>query len=189
MRKNIGPIRSGISHFHHQYGATAKKSHKFRNIVTSIALIGLSVFGIKTQIVPIIASTTIRHQAVEAISPQVNAQKTDASIPTISDLPKQDKALERSISKVVATFPKEQKWSVYVQDLESNRAANVNADRPYESASLYKLFLLAPLESKMSADKWSYHIGNTNIKDCVNLMLRISDNDCAKSIAYIANWN
>lgn len=190
MRKlSLGSGPKKPAHFHYQKGAY-RSSHKLRNtmgIFVALALIGGLV---KADVVSVFASSTRNNQTVETTQTTTNAQATDSSIPVATSLPKQDAQLESSINQVIKEFPKEQQWSVYVQDLSTNRAANVHADELYDAASLSKLFLLAPLESKTPTDKWSYYrIGNTNVKDCVDAMLRVSDNDCAKSIGAMVNWN
>lgn len=176
-------------HFHYKKGVQ-RTSHKLRNtagIFVAFALVGGLI---KADAMSVFASSARNHQAVETVEAAPNPQATDSSIPVATSLPKQDTALESSINQVIKEFPKEQQWSVYVQDLSTQRAANVHADEVYDAASLAKLFLLAPLESKTPSDKWSYYrIGSTNVGTCVDAMLRVSDNDCAKSIGAMVNWN
>ncbi len=190
MRKQT--LGSGLkkpAHFHYRRGVT-RTSHKLRNTVGVFAMLLLAGGLIRADIVSVFASTVRNNQAVEATENAPNPQVTDDSIPVATSLPKQDKALESSINKVIKEFPEQQQWSVYVQDLDTGRAANINADQVYDAASLSKLFLLAPLESKTPTNKWQYyHIGNTKLDDCVDSMLRVSDNDCARFIGSMVNWN
>lgn len=177
------------AYFHYQSGVR-RKTHKLRNTMAVMAVFVAVGIGVKADIMSVFANSSHNNQQPVNTQTSPNPQATDNSIPVATGLPRQDEALEASIREVIETFPKEQQWSVYVQDLNTNRAASVNADSVYDAASLSKLFLLAPLESKTPADKWQYYrIGNTNVKDCVDSMLRVSDNDCAKSLGYMANWN
>ncbi len=187
----LSPAPKKVGRFHYKKGVSRAQSHLLRNAFGVVVLTGLIGLGVKTQVMPLFVASGLSHQSVEAHESQKDkAQPKDTSLPIATDLPKQDAGLEKSINGVIATFPKDQKWSVFVRDLETNRSATINGDDSFESASLYKLFLLAPLESKTPADKWNYYrLGGTNVKDCVDAMLRVSDNDCAKSVAYMANWN
>lgn len=103
-------------------------------------------------------------------------------------LQEQDELLATKISSKISEFPSKQEWSVYVYDINTGRSASINADKVYPAASLYKLFLLAPLESKMEFGNWKSRIGSTTVSGCVQAMLQVSDNQCAQSIASVANW-
>lgn len=122
---------------------------------------------------------------------QINAslKPESADLAAAPKLPTQDKQLAKKIAAKLATFPGSQQWSVYVQDIESDRSAAINADAGYEPASFYKLFLLAPLESKFPSDKWSTRIQGKSLKSCVDLMLRLSDNACGQAIGNLINWS
>lgn len=126
-------------------------------------------------------------QAAPAVSPPVKPASSDLA--AASKLPTQDQQLAKKIAAKLATFPKSQQWSVYVQDIGSDRSAAINADAGYEPASFYKLFLLAPLESKFPTDKWSTRIKGKSLKTCIDLMLRLSDNACGQAIGSLINWS
>ena len=101
---------------------------------------------------------------------------------------KEDTSLVRTIQKEIDQMPDGSEWEVSLRDLKSGRMANVNSDTSIQAASLYKLFLLAPLEKKINADNWKSVIGKTSINDCVMAMIKLSDNDCPQSLANYINW-
>lgn len=100
----------------------------------------------------------------------------------------EDEGLAKIINKKVKEMPRGTKWSVSVRDLKTERMANVNADDMREAASLYKLFLFAPLDAKLSAKDWKGHVKGKSIESCAELMLKISDNDCAVALGNYASW-
>ena len=101
---------------------------------------------------------------------------------------KEDPLLVQVIKDKIDEMPKASQWEVSLRDLKSGRMANVNSDELMPSASLYKMFLLAPLEKRLSADYWKSYIGSQSINDCVSAMIKVSDNDCPKALANYANW-
>jgi beta-lactamase class A len=85
-------------------------------------------------------------------------------------------------------MPKNQKWSVFIRDLNSERMVSINADDRMQSASLYKLFLLPPLENKLPAKNWNSRLGAHTINDCVTAMIRVSDNLCGEAVGNYVGW-
>lgn len=172
--------------FHYQNGVMYKK-RRTGSFIAGLLVVGL-LSGIiyKTGLIPEFAKPPLARgvSSEQLVTPQ---QPTSGDLSRSTDLQQQDEVLESSINKVLGTFPDSKQWSVYVQDLDTKRSVNINADQVYDAGSLYKLFLIAPLETKIPADKWSSRISDTTIKDCVDSMLKISDSDCAKSIGYMVN--
>lgn len=102
---------------------------------------------------------------------------------------REDEKLAEAILKKTQSMPASTEWAVSVRDLKTGRMANVNSDKIMPSASLYKLFLLAPLEKKLPADNWRIKINRFSVNECVIAMLKVSDNDCADALAGYSNWN
>lgn len=129
-------------------------------------------------------------QSNDATAPQVQTVAVAEEEPTAQKAfqAKEDKQLASLIREKVDGMPKNTKWAVSVRDLNSGRMANVNADSKMEAASLYKLFLLAPLEKKISADYWKSSLGKQSISSCVTAMIQVSDNECANSVGTYTGW-
>lgn len=102
---------------------------------------------------------------------------------------REDELLAGEIQKTIDSLPDDTEWAVSVRDLNSGRMANINSDKKMEAASFYKMFLLAPLEKRLSADYWSSYIGSQPISECVIAMIEISDNDCPVSLGDYMGWN
>lgn len=178
--------------FHHQRGIEYYTNSKrtLRGFASLLLLAGtatLLVFAMPYASNYLGRNTSLQSQTPLTANTKLKAESSDVA--SSSKLPVQDKQLEKKIAAKLATFPKNQQWSVYVQDINSNRSASINADATYEPASFYKLFLLAPLESKFPADKWSTRIQGKSLKTCIDLMLRLSDNACGQAIGSLINWS
>lgn len=86
-------------------------------------------------------------------------------------------------------------WGVVVQDLSNpDNKMSINAQTPFTAASLYKLFLTIPLNSKVPFANWqNSHIsteqGDHTYAQCVQAMLANSDNPCGEAIGGYLGWN
>ncbi len=88
--------------------------------------------------------------------------------------------IEKKIREVVGKNRKGA-WGVAVYDLGSDEwIARVNSEYQMETASLYKLYTVLAVSRKVPTTDWvTKKIGNKTISECVDLMLRVSDNPCA----------
>ena len=82
-------------------------------------------------------------------------------------------------------------WGFYVRSLDDNSLnADIEESRQFDMASIYKLFILKPLAAKTPAEAWSAnHIIGKSYQECVRLMLAVSDNPCAESLAETVGWS
>lgn len=87
-----------------------------------------------------------------------------------------------------------QKWAVVARSITGPSIdARLNSEREFESASIYKLFLTLPLFTQIPAEQQSkinvsVNGGQKSIATCVDLMLRLSNNECGESVGYYVNW-
>lgn len=87
-----------------------------------------------------------------------------------------------------------QSWGVSVEVLgEEPVIAQYQPTQRFYPASLYKLLITQSLSEKVSADQWATrtiydHRGNHTYAECVDLMIRISDNACGEAIGNFLNW-
>jgi beta-lactamase class A len=80
-------------------------------------------------------------------------------------------------------------WAVDVQALDGSLLAGTNTDRSFRLASIYKLFLLQPLAQRIPSSTWdTTKINTRTYKDCVDAMIRVSDNACAEAIGTKLGW-
>ncbi len=136
-------------------------------------------------------------QQVDAQVPAVlnSAQQTPEApatlalkVPQNSVLSPESKQLQRSIESWVKANSGAT-WSVQVSQVDGELAASYRADQSYRIASLYKLFLLQPLASKVPSSNWDGKINEKTYKECVDAMLRLSDNPCAEAIGSRLGWS
>ncbi len=193
MKTQTSKVRANrVSRFHYKSGVEYRTKNR-RVLWSFLSLTIMLGFGgllaTHTSLAKDFYSKTMNRQAhaVTLADPAIKSQSSDlASAPK---LPTQDKQLAKKIAAKLDTFPDSQKWSVYVQDIETDRSVAIDADSGYEPASFYKLFLLAPLESKFPTEKWSTRIQGRTLKSCIDLMLRLSDNACGQAIGTLVNWS
>lgn len=87
-----------------------------------------------------------------------------------------------------------QQWAVAAKSLTGpSFDARINADRQFESASIYKLFLTLPLFYQIPVEQQpqinvSVNGGKKSLATCVDLMLRLSNNECGEAIGSYVNW-
>ncbi|MBX4197484.1 class A beta-lactamase-related serine hydrolase [Candidatus Saccharibacteria bacterium] len=71
--------------------------------------------------------------------------------------------------------------------------ANYQATKAFYPASIYKLLLLPSLFDKAPLDTWGQLIptgsGKMVLSDCVDKMIRLSDNNCGAAVGSWLNWN
>lgn len=114
-------------------------------------------------------------------TPQPIAPSTAVSIPKTNDL-------QADIDTWIQAH-KGVDWSVSVEAVEGGLSASVNPDKTFTLASIYKLFLLQPLAQKIPSNQWaSTPIESKTYADCVDAMLRVSDNACAEAIGNEVGW-
>jgi beta-lactamase class A len=88
-----------------------------------------------------------------------------------------------------------QRWSVVVKSLDGpSFDASLKPTEVYESASIYKLFLTLPLMRQVPIERQKYvrvDAAGTKktIAQCLDLMLRMSDNPCGNGIAEYLGWS
>lgn len=101
--------------------------------------------------------------------------------------------LQPILDKWVADHPNQQ-WGVVAKSIDGPTFdASVNADREFRSASIYKLFLMLPLFNQIPAEHQKTINVTVNSKpktvaSCVDLMLRVSNNECGEAIGDYLNW-
>lgn len=180
---------TSVRYFNHQLGVTNTRPSLmlsvFLPLVITIGLIGgggLYGYDYYQKSRPVLLSTD---QPAEVV--KVPKEDSEPISPKAYQA-KEDEQLAKTIQKKIDSLPKNSEWSVSVRDLNSGRMANINADTSTRAASLYKLFLLSPLEKKISADNWKSSFGNQTINSCVTAMIKVSDNDCPQSLGSYINW-
>ncbi len=171
-------------------GASRSREH-----IIVAALVLLVIAAVSS--VPILASRSVTQQAAQVPVVTAPVEKTEpakvieeaapvVATPQIVDL-------QPVLDTWAAGHPKQQ-WGVSVKSLSGKEfQAELNSDKQFRSASLYKLFLVQPLFAKYSLAQQqttSVKVGEStrSLASCVDVMLRLSDNPCGEAVAGKLGW-
>jgi beta-lactamase class A len=172
------------TYFHHQNGVFIRKNRLQQTAFsTSLLMFAASGFFVAYEYgLPAFRSSYFQSQkSIQTDAPVPVEQEPSEIVQT--PIEQEDELLKLAINDKLATFPSTQKWSVFVHDLNSDRTVNINVDDEYDSASLYKLFLLEALEHKLPHDEWKRtNVGKTKISQCLESMLKVADNPCSEPL-------
>lgn len=176
-------------YYHFQNGVYIKKNRlRFAALNSLVMLVaGSGLFFGYSYGMPVIKSTKYFQQE----APANNEAALSAPRPITQEaIVNQDELLKFSLNQTIATFPESQKWSVFAYDINSERLVNINETATYDAASLYKLFLLEPLEAQVPQLKWAKtRIGKKSAEQCVEQMLQTGDDPCGENLAEMLGWD
>lgn len=171
-----GVFASSDSSVHEQ-----SKSWRLR-LATVVFVVSIVFSGVAVKVFAGIEQANIEMPRVMASVPQPSTQAPVVvpSMPT--SLLQQELQSWADDKKVNASF--------YVQSLDNSTVlADIDSDKQYQMASIYKLFLIQPLAKKVPAEAWATTtITHKSYLSCVEAMLAVSDNPCAEAIADKLNW-
>ena len=160
----------------------------FGRTITTSLMVGLIVFAAGSTMTVSNNKKTFAAQASQAAS----LEKTKS---TISSNPNLENIVDiQSVLDQWNTEHKGQKWAVVAKSLSgASFDARLNADQQFESASIYKLFLTLPLFNQIPVEQQAKTSLNTSsgkktIATCVDLMLRVSNNECGEAVGGYLNW-
>jgi len=113
-------------------------------------------------------------------------KEVDATVPV-------DAKLQKLIEQWAERNPN-QDWGVSVEvlgDVPAN--AQYQATERFYPASLYKLLITQSLSEKVPADEWDKRTvydyrGTHTYSQCVDLMIRLSDNPCGEAVGKAVGW-
>ena len=150
----------------------------------AVSLVGAAVFGYSSLNTnkKTLAAKSSESSKIDPIKPL--AQNT--TLENIVDL-------QPVLDKWVADHPG-QKWGIVAKSVTGpSFDAKINPDREFESASIYKLFLTLPLFLQIPVEQQAgiqinVNGGQKSIATCVDLMLRLSNNECGSAIGSYLNW-
>lgn len=131
------------------------------------------------------------------VQPELNAQNSiqttpQSSVPVAPAVtPVVDKSpeLQADVEAWISAH-KGAKWAVQVREIDGDLSASVASEEVFSLASIYKLFLIQPLTASLPSDKWdSNFVASRTYTDCVDAMIRVSDNFCALAIGNKLGWS
>ncbi len=139
---------------------------------------------------PPVSATSRIPSVVNVPQPVALAHPEPVSSPAV---PVSDAGLNNIINSWVANHPSVN-WSITVNGLAGDgRFATYNADQKRNLASVYKLFLLYPLFQKVPLEQFGSTTlytdsGSHTLSECVDAMLRYSDNECGVAVGRYVGW-
>lgn len=179
----------------YEYGSGVEQ-HKQRRVLPLLA-VGLFLFGVSTATPKVLQR--IFGEPVTAPQLQTQAvQKPVLEAPKPAEEQKETEAIvDPGLQKVIENWAARnsgQSWGVSVERLGKDPiVARYQAHERFYPASLYKLLITQSLSEKLPAEQWGKskvydHRGAHTYLECVDLMLRISDNACGEAIGNFLNW-
>ena len=182
------------TYFHHQNGVVffRKRSRISALYAGSMLAVAGGFFVISQLAIPAINKQLRSFQNQKPVAaPSLSLAEPKSNETNLPEIKRDNEALTALIKDKIATFSNSSNWAVFVYDLEEDRTVNINSDKVFESASLYKLFLIEALENKLPFDKWQKTKlpDKTTVKDCVQAMLQSSDSACGEEIGKFIGWD
>lgn len=193
MKNKAQKLRTGNStYFHHRYGVFVRKDRK-RNLALSMSVLALMFGGFfvgREYAWPMLSNNSSLQRVQQFAADKTVSAEADPNNKNAEPIRQEDEILKSVLQDKIDTFSSDQKWSVYVYDLNTERTVSINTEEVFASASLYKLFLLEALEKKLPFDQWQWTwVGNSSILDCVDTMLKDTDNPCAQELGGYVGWD
>jgi beta-lactamase class A len=187
--KNRGSIGPRIRYYQHSAGVVyAKRRPNLLAVARgflAVCIVSAGAFGVYQKLN---ASPLQRTDGLGSAITQKEQLSEQTNLVQAPKQAREDESMSRFVQSQLKSMPKNQKWSVFIRDLNSERMVSINADDRMQSASLYKLFLLPPLENKLPAKNWNSRLGAHTINDCVTAMIRVSDNLCGEAVGNYVGW-
>lgn len=182
------------TYFHHEYGVVFRRKRiRISALYASSMLAVAGGFFVVSQLaIPAfnrhLHSLQNQKPVVVQSNPLLEQKTNDSNLPEIRQ---DNEELSALLKEKIAAFSAGSQWAVFVYDLERGTTVKINADKEFESASLYKLFLIEALENKLPFDKWQKTKlpDKTSVQQCVEAMLRSTDSACAEEIGKFVGWD
>lgn len=174
----------------HEGGASRAREWAVVGLLLSLLITG----GVS---VPVLANRAVQRQAIQPAAVTAVPAAVSEPVEPIKAAPVVAKPQIVDLQPVIDNWAKQnprQRWGIAVKSLSGPEfQAQLNADRQFRSASLYKLFLVQPLFSRYSLAQQQatgVALGGTSrsMAACLDLMLRISDNPCGEAVGSKLGW-
>jgi beta-lactamase class A len=179
----------------------ASSSPFWRSTIVVFALIA-TAFTATAATVNVLASSEVAYEpgldSQRVAPPAAAPEPPAANQPAVAAAPAANLDKSIQIQAVLDAWAKShssQQWSVIVQGLGNDTSkAAISAGSSFNTASIYKLFLMYPLFQAYSSDSLSSTYvtvdgrGSVSLKNCVELMIKNSDNPCGEAVGRKLGW-
>jgi beta-lactamase class A len=174
-----------VYYFDHRNGVLEAKKSRSQSAISMLVVLfiigGAGALSMRVLHVRQEARARTLQRQTASIDTTQAAGQTD-TLKNVDKKAREDEQFAKKVQSKLKSIPGGQKWSVYIRDVKSDRMVSINADNSMEAANLSSLLITAPLESKLSSDKWSYKVGNTTVANCVETLIRNTDQNCRQSL-------
>jgi beta-lactamase class A len=201
--------RPAIPPANYNHHSSVLRTPAYRHLAfTAVVFISIILSG-TTQIIRTMASKQIVYQPAKVAStnsvngPEASATaKVAAPPPQASPQPavapmsiNHSAAVQAVLDSWKATHSTQQ-WGVVAQGLGDDKtSASINPSASYNMASVYKLYMMYSLFKKYNLTTFANSSivvvgrGPTNLKTCVELMIKNSDNPCGEAVGSLMGWS
>lgn len=193
MKTKIRPLRRSkkVYYFKHANGVLQGKKSRYQAFTGMLVCLFI-VGGVGALSMHVLQSRSngVVTNALQRQTTPIDTTKKASEEDTLKNVAmkaREDEQFAKKVKSKLKNVPGGQKWSVYIRDVKSDRMVSINADNPMEAANLGSLLMTAPLEAKLSSDKWGYRAGNTTVAKCVEALIRASDQNCKQSLGNYAD--
>jgi hypothetical protein len=188
------------SNYTHTEVDTHSSSPFWHSAIVFFALLA-TAFTATTATVNVLADRQVTYQ------PSLNSQAPShvpapeppkVSLPAVATVPPETPDKSIQIQAILDSWAKNhssQQWSVVVKGLGADTSnASIIANNSFNTASIYKLFLMYPLFQSYTLDSLSSSYinvdgrGSVSLKNCVELMIKNSDNPCGEAVGRRLGW-
>jgi beta-lactamase class D len=174
----------------------------YKHLILAFALFAGILFAGTSTVVKVLASKQVEPQSVQMANHESVAtaptQQTPAPQPAIvaeTPVSKDSSAKVQAVLNSWAASHSGQQWSVTVQGLGNDKTqATLNPDTKYDPASVFKLYFTYTLFQSYNLDSLSKNTvpvagrGSISMRNCLDLMIKNSDNPCGEAIGNRIGW-
>jgi beta-lactamase class A len=179
------------------------RTPSYRHLVAAVAVFASVLFVSGGAIAKVLASKQVIYQPRAAISsiesPQPSPAPEPAKQQSATAVPqptaKDASAKVQAVLDAWSASHSSGQWSVEVQGLGDDKTqAAINPNIKYDPASVFKLYFTYTLFQNYSIDSLSKNFvtvqgrGSVSMKDCLDLMIKNSDNPCGEAMGNRLGW-
>jgi hypothetical protein len=186
--------------------SSAMRTPAYRHLAIAAVIFICALFMGTSEVIRVLAAKQVAYQPAVAVTAITAVQPTPptavpvaltppAAQPAVAPPAVDHSAQVQAVLNSWNASHASQKWSVVVQGIGTDQTkAALNPNNSYNTASVYKLFMMYPLFKSYSLDSLataSVNVegrGSTSLKNCVELAIKNSDNPCGEAMGYKLGW-
>jgi hypothetical protein len=178
------------------------RTSAYKHLLLAFALFAGILFAGTSTIVKVLAANQVELQPAAATNYEsavpAPTQQPPAPQPAVAAKTAAEKDSSAKVQELLNSWAANhsgQQWSVAVQGLGNDKTqASVNPNVGYDPASVFKLYFTYTLFQNYNLDSLSKSTvpvigrGSLSMKDCLDLMIKNSDNPCGEAMGNRLGW-